>query len=531
MPADCHEVLESLTRRSGPILWAVQGYLGGQTDVTGLDSKDKLAELARQVVVGHHDYQRVINADPIFRRAFADVFRRRSFLFLGSGLQEDYLVNLFGEILLTYGPGTLQHYAMMPADEAELHGDFLRSRLNVTPIVYDSYKKLPDWLRMLAAGCSKESLVRSRIPKETLVGIGILDNTPLSVGGGGRLEDRRLLWGEGQQRAELIFRWGGLPGPGKGECVALSAGRGIDGPLFDSMGESFFGSSKPEAGEWHLAGKEYVYQKGQDPIFAVVAREEKADARDLRKIAPAVVELLAVAAKKMTVAAEQKERTVHAGLLSAGRSKAWHPTFSLIEMVRGARNAAAELGAECPSLVIDIVDPAVWFPLQAQKLGVDDILAGPNVKFWAEWQTPTRDEPPRLLCVRHEDDPVSRVAGLLGFTDRFAVTVNSLGQMTKRGVPWAVAEFRSLHGQDHDATAFEKAVEEGLQYLPEPERARVRARCFAAAGYPPAGGGWVVEIRPSPSDTRSSVSLEEAWGQTLTEIGVVHGSTLIVRKA
>ena len=42
-------------------------------------------ELAGQVVAGHQQYQNAINAHAHFRRAFAEVFRRRSLLFLGSG--------------------------------------------------------------------------------------------------------------------------------------------------------------------------------------------------------------------------------------------------------------------------------------------------------------------------------------------------------------------------------------------------------------------------------------------------------------
>ena len=132
------------------------------------------------------------------------------------------------------------------------------------------------------------------------------------------------------------------------------------------------------------------HQYETHPVFAVAARHAETDARDLRAIAPATEQLLRVTAKKGM-------RKVHAGLIASGPSRKWHPTFSLIEMIRGARTAAEKLGKDCPSLIINIVDPSVWFPLQAQKLGVDDILAGPNVKFWAEWQ-PRNGERLRLLC-------------------------------------------------------------------------------------------------------------------------------------
>ena len=69
--------------------------------------------LAEQIVVGHQQYQLVMHREGAFRRAFSEVLRRRSLLFIGSGLQEDYLLNLFGEVQIMHGPGSLPHYALM----------------------------------------------------------------------------------------------------------------------------------------------------------------------------------------------------------------------------------------------------------------------------------------------------------------------------------------------------------------------------------------------------------------------------------
>lgn len=69
--SDCRSVLASLVFDSPPILWALQGYLGGQSKVGLVIPPVQTAELARQVVVGHHQYQRVINTVPHFRRTFS----------------------------------------------------------------------------------------------------------------------------------------------------------------------------------------------------------------------------------------------------------------------------------------------------------------------------------------------------------------------------------------------------------------------------------------------------------------------------
>ncbi len=45
-------------------------------------------------------------------------------LFLGSGLGDRYLLELFNQMVELYGPGTLPHFVMAPA--GELDADFLR---------------------------------------------------------------------------------------------------------------------------------------------------------------------------------------------------------------------------------------------------------------------------------------------------------------------------------------------------------------------------------------------------------------------
>ena len=356
---DCQRVLSSLTTSTAPILWALQGFLGGQATPPYPIPPDKAAELARQVVVGHHHYQSVINTEPHFRRAFADVFRRRSLLFLGSGLTEDYLINLFSEILPTYGPGPLPHYAMFNEEEARRHGDFLQGRLNVTPIVFKGHEELPRLLDALASACSAASL--SLLPAA-------------------RLDERFLLSGAADPPARLVLRWGGLPHWRDGQCVAFSVGRDGDRLKLGGQGHDYLNRHYPageEAERKFVRVSEFIYQFGSEPVFAVAARTEPADARDLRRIAPSIRDLLGIAADK-------GKQMVLTGLIAAGSQRKWHPVFSLIEMLRGARIAARALGGKCPSLIVNIIDPAVWFQLQARKINVEDILSSPNLRFWAE---------------------------------------------------------------------------------------------------------------------------------------------------
>jgi SIR2-like domain len=130
---DCHRVLCSLTHPAPPILWALQGYLGGQATIDVRGKRHLYADwsvpygltaphpqdsgpLASEIVVGHADYRRVASRAEGFRRTFAEVVRRRSLLFLGSGLAESYLLDLFGEIIELYGRAAHPHYAVARRD-------------------------------------------------------------------------------------------------------------------------------------------------------------------------------------------------------------------------------------------------------------------------------------------------------------------------------------------------------------------------------------------------------------------------------
>ena len=91
---------------AGEAVWALQGLLGprdaGVKQILG-EKFDK-ARFEQELVVGHAEYRTVANRAPHFRRCFAELFRTRSFLFLGSGLSEPYFVSLFDEIIELTGP-------------------------------------------------------------------------------------------------------------------------------------------------------------------------------------------------------------------------------------------------------------------------------------------------------------------------------------------------------------------------------------------------------------------------------------------
>jgi hypothetical protein len=145
----CKLVLSAL---HGPFdrqyIWHVQGFLGGQfgrgieKTVVGLEA------LQDQLVIGHAEYRRVANASPPhFRRCFGEMFGTRSFLFLGSGLSEEYFLNLFGEVLDLRGPSITPHFAFTKKGEVDSH--FLADQMNITVCEYDEHDQLTDWLTCL----------------------------------------------------------------------------------------------------------------------------------------------------------------------------------------------------------------------------------------------------------------------------------------------------------------------------------------------------------------------------------------------
>ena len=104
----------------------MQGYLDAPYVLPG--SADN-SSLRQQLVVGHEEYRRVTYRDLHFCRAFAEMFRQRSLLFLGAGIQETYLQELFGEVLEYYGPSTRPHYAFI--QKGEIDPDFMLARFQI----------------------------------------------------------------------------------------------------------------------------------------------------------------------------------------------------------------------------------------------------------------------------------------------------------------------------------------------------------------------------------------------------------------
>lgn len=358
-PQDCQQVLTSLSSTNGCTLWALQGYLGrGSGSVP-------VRHLRAELVVGHEEYRRVAHTAQHFRRAFAEVFRRRSFLFLGSGLGDEYLLDLFGEILEFSGANPLPHFAMVKAGTVD--APFLRSRFNIIALEYADHDALPGWLDALRAEVGSS---RAR-PVRWCFSLGC----PVNLREAEPCEDLEIVRGQ-------------LPDPGPGEVVAVSGGTGAEGrvwvsePIFEFVARYWpapaqsRGFQIPRVGPTYVRG--YPDADGRTmPVVAVVARADEQDRRDLRVIGDAATELF-------DWAVGEGYQRVRMQLLASGRTAHFPAHFSLAETVRAYGRWRRREGAPPLRLSIHLVHPGAIFEVASGRLDVVELLTADDVRFWVE---------------------------------------------------------------------------------------------------------------------------------------------------
>lgn len=365
--SDCERVLTSLTSPDSPILWALQGFVGGQAGTTDTAPIYLEAEL----VVGHSEYRRAAHAAPGFRRAFAEVFRSRSFLFLGSSLSEPYFLNLFDEILELQGSLGHSHYAF--TKEGEVDADLLWDRLQIITLEYSSHDELPGMLERLRKGIAEPQ------PRRTRWSYCLKGSSHIPPGG---------------EREDLEVIRSGLPRPTTGECVALSAGLRNSTLLLSSYGrkilQNHLGIELPSGIDTRdqklKSCDERVWRVSDAEAFIVVARstEVGVDYRDARIIRDATRQLLQCAEKEMFL-------RVHSMLLAAGSRRTSPPYVSLIQMARAFSEYRRAKVTSQLSLAISVVDPSVLFLLASGRLDPQEILSTTDTRFWIEIVRSTRD--------------------------------------------------------------------------------------------------------------------------------------------
>lgn len=412
--SDCHRVLRSLSEPSRPVLWALQGYLGGQCapPEASVPSDARRRTLALEVVAGHQQYQRAIHAVPHFRRAFGEVFRRRSLLFLGSGLLENYLVDLFSEILYHQGPGQMPHFALLRRDGApDLYDPaFLQTRLGVVPVFYDRHDEVPGFLGELARDVHWP---RDQPPPPA--DFAQIEEIVYTLQPPPAPHPVRLVLRRGRVAA-LQVAWAA------GDALVLNAGRREGRPVLGSQALALGalapcpGVSLPlEPRRWVASETGHqAFQYGGAPLFAVVARtsDEGRNDRDLGVIAPAVRTALA--------AVEQTGRhgRVHVLPVASGRSAHWNPIHPFAQMLRGVRLFVTGMPARTLREIVLYIDhPGVWHPLMAGKLPVTALLSSDIQQYTVDMRDAAGES--EVLSVTSPDatSTVARLLAICGLTN------------------------------------------------------------------------------------------------------------------
>jgi hypothetical protein len=368
---DCQRVLHVLTAPARSVLWAMQGFLSDTP--CRQSAADVRADLTLELVVGHDEYRRVTYRDLHFRRAFAEVFRSRSLLFLGSGIRESYLQELFGEVLEMYGPSARPHYALMP--KGEVDAEFMLARFQIAVVEYDDHRDVPRMLHRIAAAVERTS----RRPTAWTFG-----------------RPARRVVGDWASAPELEVVRGPLPDTvGDGECLAVSAG----GPLGSYyVGGGIAPTLRARRIEVERSGGQLRVRPPRHlrPYLGVFARQRVVLVRARSEDDERGLEHIYQASQALFDFAAPRWRTVRMQLLATGgtqaidrttvewRARTFPERYSFIQIVRAYgdwRRANREADFR---LALHVIAPPVHMEIASGRLDVLELLTCPDVRFWAE---------------------------------------------------------------------------------------------------------------------------------------------------
>jgi hypothetical protein len=388
---DIQRLLGSLDGAPDATLWTLQGYLpaGSTTGDSGAAGCPG-AEAPGELVVGHAEYRRAAHTQPRFRRAFAEVFRRRSFLFLGTGLAEPYFLELFDEVLEYFGPSPEPHFAF--ARRGDLDGRFLRSRYNIQLLEYEEHEDLVDWLDRLGRDATQG--------RHTPVTWGWRWDPPNELFAGPDLEICR-----GPVSAGCIDFAGGALAvgarPGRpGHAVVPEAFREIGTALGAHFGDEV---PLPPPGPRGIHRLLPHTQGSETPLVALLAAEQRLPGA-LRSIADGVAEAL-------DWAREAGHAHLRMPLLRPANGIRLPPFFALVEMIRGYR-AWRATHPDRVRLTLHLVGEEAIHVVASGRIDVAELLAAHELRFWAE----VEEEPERTsreLCFATPETTLADLAARL----------------------------------------------------------------------------------------------------------------------
>jgi len=374
-PHDCTQVVRGLDLIQPPTIWYIQGHVAGVAPRQTSSPATEMADaLLNEIVIGHQQYQQAINGSNVFRRAFSEVFRRRSLLFVGSGLTESYFVNLIAESLFSLGPSAMPHYALFTAKDLEkADPEFLAVRLGITPIVYgESHTDLPGALNRIhreGQNLSGAKEASSHVLSSLVYSVARKQAT----------------------KATVTLSFSRLPAPSPGACVVLNVGLDNSsapplpeyGPMVrnyhdehpdlwnDDVDPIPIGSKTRNEG-WLF---EPASRARNSAVLFVGARDSQGNSSGVRSLE---IVSKATASALRHIEAKGKRREVVMGVLGAGGGVNDSPVYRLAAQLAGIRDFLAQSPERAkPSLrkiEIFIVDRGAWAAVAQGRLDVAGIL-------------------------------------------------------------------------------------------------------------------------------------------------------------
>jgi hypothetical protein len=341
----------------------MQGFVSGKGFKK--ETASLFQQLEAEIVIGHEEYRKVIHGAPWFRRTFAEVYRDRTLLFMGAGLRDPYLLDLFGEVVELLGPNPSLHFALARKDE--LDSTFLRTRFNIQVIEYDNHVEVVAMVKALASAVIDEHSRQTRWSFQMRAPARTVARSSVDF--------------------EVIR--GGIPAPTGGECVGISVGRSLRKRKFllGAQYQRIMGELVPAipglkafldgpAMPTPKTSASPVARLAHYPVYLIAARDEHGR-RDVRHVSKAVTALL-------DRAQADGFTRVMCSLIAGGRQRISPRPLLLSEMVRAysawyARNAERRV-----AMSVFLVEADLLSMVASSQLNVAEILTCSDARFWCE---------------------------------------------------------------------------------------------------------------------------------------------------
>jgi hypothetical protein len=425
---------------------------------------NRTGELEGQLVVGHAEYRAVAMRSESFRRAFAEVYRSRSLLFLGSGLRDRYLLDLFSQVSELYGASSQPHYAVVGAHDVDVEFvEFLGRYFGIRVVEVDRYTEIPSLLSEIQAAADDStarrcwSYQRPGPSGQTPSSVEIREEdihaaSPLGciiISGGGSQAWPRLNLG----MIDYLIAIGVLPEDlldleekrrrvVVGRMLRKAEGRRYTWVFDDPPGSRNSARLKVLVARARVDARSSLGRRVR-PVAGSATRADRAGRlwRDLRLIKPVMIEAL-------EVAAEAGHQAVQSTILSSGDLRSFPASFALQEMVRAWTHAAID----GHHLRIHVVHPSVLRDLRSGRLDLaypisiaSSTTPGPALQFWLE-VVERGGRSTRLLELRHATSSIKELLeehSLLNRRWAFSLWPEPCLEWT----PWTVADIAAWEAE------------------------------------------------------------------------------------